>query len=69
MKKFAKKIAINADEDEENKARIIDLYLKENIYISESGNDELKELKKVLTSKTANERGIVKLYIALFKKI
>ena len=68
IEKFAKKIAINADEDEENKARIIDLYLKENIYISESGNDELKELKKVLTSKTANERGIIKLYIALFKQ-
>ena len=68
IEKFAKKIAINADEDEENKARIIDLYLKENIYISESGNDELKELKKVLTSKTANETGIIKLYIALFKQ-
>ena len=66
--KFAKNFKFDDEFNDENKARIIDLYLKENIYISESGNDELKELKKVLTSKTANETGIVKLYIALFKK-
>lgn len=69
INKFAKNIKINNDdENEENKARIIDLYIKENIYISENDSENLKNLTKVLNTKTANETGIVKLYVALFKK-
>ena len=66
--KFAKNIKIEEDESEENKARIVDLYIKENIYISENDSENLKKLTNVLDTKTANETGIVKLYVALFKK-
>ena len=66
--KFAKNIKLNEDEDEENKARTIDLYIKENIYITDNDSENLKNLTNVLNTKTANETGIVKLYVALFKK-
>ena len=66
--KFAKNIKIEEGESEENKARIVDLYIKENIYISENDSENLKKLTNVLDTKTANETGIVKLYVALFKK-
>ena len=66
--KFSKNIKIEEDESEENKARIVDLYIKENIYISENDSENLKKLTNVLDTKTANETGIVKLYVALFKK-
>ena len=41
------------------------LYIKENIYISENDSENLTN---VLKTKTANETGIIKLYIALFEK-
>jgi hypothetical protein len=69
INKFAKNIKLNNDdENEEKKARIIDLYIKENIYISDNDSENLKKLTNVLDTKTANETGIVKLYVALFKK-
>jgi hypothetical protein len=69
INKFAKNIKLNNDdENEEKKARIIDLYIKENIYISDNDSDNLKNLSNVINTKTANETGIVKLYVALFKK-
>ncbi len=68
INKFAKGVGITDDLDEESKAREIDLYIKENIYYAESGGGDLADLKDVLNTKTANETGIVKLYIALFKK-
>ena len=69
INKFAKNIKLNNDEEnEEKKARIIDLYIKENIYISDNDSENLKNLSNVINTKTANETGIVKLYVALFKK-
>jgi hypothetical protein len=69
INKFAKNIKLNNDdENEEKKARIIDLYIKENIYISDNDSENLKNLSNVINTKTANETGIVKLYVALFKK-
>ncbi len=63
--KFAKNFKFDEDLNDENKARIIDLYIKENIYISENDSENLTN---VLKTKTANETGIIKLYIALFEK-
>jgi len=68
INKFAKNIKLDEDQDEEDKARIVDLYIKENIYFSDNDSENLKNLTNVLNSKTANETGIVKLYVALFKK-
>jgi hypothetical protein len=63
--KFAKNFKFDNELNDENKARIIDLYIKENIYISENDSENLTN---VLKTKTANETGIIKLYIALFEK-
>ena len=63
--KFAKNFKFDEDLKDENKARIIDLFIKENIYISENDSENLTN---VLKTKTANETGVIKLYIALFKK-
>jgi len=63
--KFAKNFKFDDGLRDENKARIIDLFIKENIYISENDSENLTN---VLKTKTANETGVIKLYIALFEK-
>ena len=63
--KFAKNFKFDNELNDENKARIIDLFIKENIYISENDSENLTN---VLKTKTANETGVIKLYIALFEK-
>jgi hypothetical protein len=63
--KFAKNFKFDDGLRDENKARIIDLFIKENIYISENDSENLIN---VLKTKTANETGVIKLYIALFEK-
>ena len=63
--KFAKNFKFDEDLKDENKARIIDLFIKENVYISENDSENLTN---VLKTKTANETGVIKLYIALFEK-
>ena len=63
--KFAKNFKFDDDLKDENKARIIDLFIKENIFISENDSENLTN---VLKTKTANETGVIKLYIALFEK-
>ena len=63
--KFAKNFKFDDGLRDENKARIIDLFIKENIYISENDSENLIN---VLKTKTANETGVIKLYIALFDK-
>ena len=63
--KFAKNLKFDDGLRDENKARIIDLFIKENIYISENDSENLTN---VLKTKTANETGVIKLYIALFEK-
>ena len=65
INKFAKNFKFDDGLRDENKARIIDLFIKENIYISEN---DYENLTNVLKTKTANETGVIKLYIALFEK-
>ena len=65
INKFAKNFKFDDGLRDENKARIIYLFIKENIYISENDSENLTN---VLKTKTANETGVIKLYIALFEK-
>ena len=65
INKFAKNFKFDDGLRDENKARIIDLFIKENIFISENDSENLTN---VLKTKTANETGVIKLYIALFEK-
>jgi hypothetical protein len=65
---FASKIGITADMDEESKTRTIDSYIKQNVYYSEAGNESLEDLNSVIANEAANETGILKLFVALFRK-
>ena len=65
---FANNIGITSEMNEETKARKIDFFVKQNVFYTESGSDNLKDLKSVITNKTTNETGVIKLYVALFRK-
>lgn len=66
---FSKKILLNSDLDEVSKIRKLEYFIKSNIYISDSSTENLSDLSSVITNKVANETGITKLYIALFKTL
>lgn len=53
----------------DEKIRRVDYYLKKNFYLSEGNADALEELESVLSNKSANDRGFVKLFVAIFRKL
>jgi hypothetical protein len=69
LKKFLKGIDYNEKETVEHKIKTIESYIKTNIYLAEAGNEKLSSLEDILKDKVANERGIIKLYAAIFKHI
>lgn len=56
-------------ENEENIVRKLDFFIKNNVYISDNGNEDLKDLDQVLTKKVMNETGALKLYVALLRTL
>ena len=64
-----KGIDYDASETVEHNIKTIESYIKTNIYLAEAGNEKLSSLEDILKDKVANERGIIKLYAALFKHI
>lgn len=69
LKKFLKGIDYDASESVEHKIKTIETYIKTNIYLADAGNEKLSSLEDILKDKVANERGIIKLYAAIFKHI
>lgn len=69
LKKFLKGIDYDKDETIEHKIKAIETYIKTNVYLAEAGNDKLSSLEDILKDKVANERGIIKLYTAIFKQL
>ncbi len=69
IKKFLKAIPFKENSDESSKLRALEFYIKSNIFIAESGSEELKDIDKILSQKVANEVGIIKLYVALFNQL
>ncbi len=65
---FATQAGIAPDMDTSSQIRTIDTYIKQNLYYTEANNESLEDLGNVLENKTANETGILKLFIALFRK-
>lgn len=53
----------------ESLIRKLEFYVKSNIFITEGGNENLKELDEVIKNKVASESGVLKLYVALFKHL
>jgi hypothetical protein len=48
------------------KVRAIENYIKANIAISDTGNDELESLESIIVKHVANQRGIIKLFVSIF---
>jgi len=69
LKKFVKEITKGKKLDEETLIRKLEYYIKNNVLITDDGSDNLSDLNAILNKKVANERGILKLYIALFKSL
>lgn len=67
--KFVKSIENADDEDTATKIRALENYIKANIYVANVNREDLEDVSSILDNKVANERGIVKLYLALSKAL
>ncbi|RDK88669.1 DUF3857 domain-containing protein [Marinirhabdus gelatinilytica] len=68
IEKFAKDAIGNSKETEE-KIRSLDRYIKSNVYLSDSGSDDAKDIDEILKNKVANETGVLRLYITLLTSL
>ncbi|MDB2385536.1 hypothetical protein N9V96_03595, partial [Polaribacter sp.] len=66
---FIEDMQLSKDADEETILRNIDNFIKTKVYSQDVYNDELEDLDMVLKNKVANETGILKLYVALLRKL
>ncbi|GAB1855285.1 hypothetical protein MHTCC0001_01180 [Flavobacteriaceae bacterium MHTCC 0001] len=69
LKKFINEATNKEDLEGEALIKKLEFYIKSNIFITEGGNENLKDLNEVIKNKVANETGILKLYTALFKQL
>ncbi len=69
LKKFIKEAASGKDLDKESLIRKLEFFIKANVFITKDGSENFKDLDEVLTKKIANETGVLKLYLALFKSL
>jgi hypothetical protein len=68
LDKLAKEIGINKLKEDEQKIRAIENFIKRNFYLRGDGSKSLSDLDEVLDTKLANDKGIMHLYLALFKR-
>ncbi|WP_025743487.1 DUF3857 domain-containing protein [Aquimarina pacifica] len=66
---FIKSIEGLDSEDETGKIRLLENYIKTNIYVAEVSREDLEDVSSILDKKVANERGILKLYLTLFNAL
>lgn len=62
LAKFLKKANIDKKDDDASKIRTLENYIKNTIYITESGGDQFSNIAFVLENKTANGAGAVRLF-------
>ncbi|MCF7559701.1 DUF3857 domain-containing protein [Sabulilitoribacter multivorans] len=55
--------------EEEALIRKLEFFIKSNVYITKDDSDSFKDLNNILDKKIANETGILKLYLTLFKSL
>ena len=65
LKKLSQQLNLDALKDLEKVRRIED-YFKRNIIISDQSNEDLEVLETILEKLVASERGIIKMYVAIF---
>ena len=69
IEEFVSLLDLNNEKDEAAILMKLENYIKSNVYISETGGEELKDLDEILMKKIANETGILKLYVALLREL
>ncbi|ULC59854.1 DUF3857 domain-containing protein [Flaviramulus sp. BrNp1-15] len=69
LKKFIKEATGGKKLEEEALIRKLEFHIKSNVYVTEDGSENFKDLDEVLDKKIANETGILKLYLSLFKSL
>ncbi|MFD2726542.1 DUF3857 domain-containing protein [Hyunsoonleella rubra] len=66
LKKFIDEATDKKQLEGEALIRKLEFFIKGNIFVTEGGADNLKDLEQVIKNKIANEAGVLKLYTALF---
>ncbi|WP_334056008.1 DUF3857 domain-containing protein [Polaribacter sp. P097] len=66
---FLKELNISSTTEKEQKIRVIDNFIKSNVYSSDIYSEDLENLDEVLNKKVANETGVLKLYLALLRSL
>lgn len=66
IKKLIKELNIDTNTDLETKIRVVENYIKTNIYAAEFSNEKLSDLNSIIQDKVASDTGLIKLYIAMF---
>ena len=69
LKKFIKEATSGKNLNEADLIRKLEFFIKTNVFITEDGSDNFKDLDEVLTKKIANETGILKLYVSILKTL
>lgn len=62
LSKFIKEANIKKNADEASKIRSLENHIKNTIYITENGGDQLSELAFVMENKAANGTGVIRLF-------
>lgn len=51
------------------KVRAVEKYIKDNFTIQEAGNESYEDIKEILNTHVANERGLVKIYMSCWEEL
>lgn len=66
---FIKDLKIEKATDIDSKIKTIENFIKTNIYVAEFNNEKLSDLESIINDKVASQKGIIKLYVALFNEL
>ncbi len=69
LDEFIEDAGITSEMSDDEKIRKLDFYIKKNFYLSEAGNESLEDVNSILSNKAANDKGLVKLYVAALRKL
>ena len=69
LNKLIKELKLNDKADLDSKIRTIENYIKTNIFAADFNSDKLSDLDTIIQDKVASEKGLIKLYVALFNQL
>ena len=68
VKDLLKKVKLDKKESDEQKIRQIENYVKSNIIIKEDVGENLEDITSIIKNKVANQRGIIRLFVELYRQ-